>query len=71
MGQCIACMEMLGLRERFTEAVLEFIHITGVGKMTEEAKVGYGPLVEQWAGDARHEEWLRSRLREQAMDGVG
>lgn len=44
---------------------------TGVEKMTEEAKIGYGPLVQSWAGGAGHDEFLRGRQREQAEDGVG
>lgn len=50
---------------------MDFIHTTGVGKMTEEAKIGYGPLAVPWVGDAGHDEWMRERLREQAVDGVG
>lgn len=38
------------------EAVLEFIDTMEVGNMTEEAKIGYGLLVEPWVGDAGHDE---------------
>lgn len=56
--------------ERIKEAVLEYIHTTDVGKMTEEAKIGNGPLASPWVGDAGHDKWLWSRLRELAVDGV-
>lgn len=58
--------------ERYTEAVLDFIYTTDVGKMTEEVKIGYGPLAEAWVGDAGHDEFSRERLRgTMGTHGVG
>ena len=57
--------------KRYTKAVLDFIYTTDVGKMTEETKIGYGPLTETWAGDAGFDKWCRSEVRRRTETGVG
>lgn len=35
---------------------MEFIHTTDIKKKMEEAKIGYGSLVDPWIGDSKHDE---------------
>lgn len=58
-------ISMLFAEEKCNKAILEFLATTGVGKMNEEAKIGYGAQGPIWSGDAGHEEWLRSQGEEE------
>ena len=57
---------------QFSKVILQFLDDTDVGKMTTEAKEGYGPPHsndEAWPGDSGYREWRREE--ERTMGGVG